>query len=100
MSVKNVDFLRLSRHQGLEPLTDIERMVLQSVRVYGLRYLIRSSTAVSKKFSGHCIAFVQDSAAALAARFASWNDVLDDVVKNISVVFVGKREDFETWKGR
>jgi len=100
MSVKNVDFLRLSRHQGLEPLTDIERMVLQSVRVYGLRYLIRSSTTESKKFSGHCIAFVQDSASALTARFSSWNEVLDDVVKNITVVFVGKREEYETWKGK
>jgi hypothetical protein len=100
MSVKNVDFLVLARHPGLQPLSDIERMVLQSVRVYGLQYLIRSSTVDARKFSGHCISFIQDNMATLSAHFASWGEVLDDVVKNIQVVFVGNREDYESWKGK
>jgi hypothetical protein len=68
--------------------------------VYGLQFLIRSSTVDSRKFTGHCISFVQDSVTKLSAKFNSWKDVVDDVVKNITVVFVGKRADYETWKDK
>ena len=96
LSVKYTDFLKLQRHPDLEPLTDIELMVLQIYRVYGLQYVISPTAKSARTFSGHCISFIQSNTDSLYDLFDSWSKVLDNVVENITVIFIGRMADYES----
>jgi hypothetical protein len=98
-SVKNLDLLNRSRYPPYDnqfKCNEMERMLVNPFRTYGVNYMISPSALDYQHMTGHAVCVLQDGKKAdfFDALPKSWDEVIDSMDKYAQVIFIGPKE---TW---